>query len=614
MRFTRLSRRALVAATAATLLAATTAAPVQAEETPSGTSYGSTTVLGLDAGSLLDLRLLGEDGWASLDGAAGTGEALTRLVPVASSLLPSLDALAVEQRSTSGEQRTQADAVNLAGASGGLLGGNVGPASLLAAVDGDGARSLLSSVIQDVSVLAGLLGLGDATVQLGSSAGLLTSDAGRSVSIEDLSVLDISALLALVGLDLTDLSIDQLLGLVNGLGLQGLLASTLGIPVGEVGNLDDLVETTVELVNMPVDDVRDLLCASGAAAGGDQASAALLHDTVGGLLPGVSDPLLDLVDDALDPILDPVTGTLPLDELCAATGDIQDLVNQVLDELLDLINDVVDEVTGLLAGAPLVSIAGVDAGVVATAGATVEDSVARVAGEVGAIQIGNLAPLAGLPLDATLGQVTGLVGQLQGTVDGLLGPLGLDGLVDIGLLEKVTSITEDDGAITAVASLTALRVTVNPVDLCALLTSGLYDAVDSVSSLLGDAGVDLSPITSPVTGVLRQVGATIECTSAAAADRASAAALDLSAVTALTEPLTLTAADVSSTSVYGVTAVPQAPGAPAAPGAPQAPAPASPTLPRTGAPAAILILGAAALGGLGIGTRRLLQRAGGTQL
>jgi hypothetical protein len=612
MRFTRLSRRALVAATAATLLAATTTAPVQAEETPSGASYGSTTVLGLDAGSLLDLRLLGEDGWASLDGATGAGEALTRLVPVASSLLPSLDALAVEQRSTSGEQRTQADAVNLAGASGGLLGGNVGPASLLAAVDADGARSLLSSVIEDVSVLAGLVGLGDAAVQLGSSAGLLSSDAGRSVSIEDLSVLDLSALLALVGLDLTDLSIDQLLGLVNGLGLQGLLASTLGIPVGEVGNLDDLVESTVELVNLPVNVVRDRLCASGAAAGGDQASAALLGDLGGGLLPGVTDPILDLVDGVLDPILTPVTGALPLDELCAGIGDIQDLVNQILTELLGLVTDVVDEVTGLLAGAPLVSIAGVDAGVVATAGATVEDSVARAVGEVGAIQIGNLTPLTGLPLDATLGQVTGLVNQLQGTVDGLLAPLGLDDLVDIGLLEEVTSITEDDGVVTAVASLSALRVTVAPLDLCDLLTSGLFAPVDSVSSLLGDAGIDLSPVLSPVTGLLRQVGATISCTSAAGAGEASAAALDLSAVTALTEPLTLTAANVSSTSVYGVTAVPQAPGAPAAPGAPQAPA--SPTLPRTGAPAAILILGAAALGGLGIGTRRLLQRAGGTQL
>jgi hypothetical protein len=132
------------------------------------------------------------------------------------------------------------------------------------------------------------------------------------------------------------------------------------------------------------------------------------------------------------------------------------------------------------------------------------------------------------------------VNQLQGTVDGLLAPLGLDDLVDIGLLEEVTSITEDDGVVTAVASLTALRVTVAPLDLCDLLTSGLFDTVDSVSSLLGDAGIDLSPVLSPVTGLLRQVGATISCTSAAGAGEASAAALDLSAVTALTEPLTLT--------------------------------------------------------------------------
>jgi hypothetical protein len=333
--------------------------------------------------------------------------------------------------------------------------------------------------------------------------------------------------------------------------------------VGEVGNLDDLVETTVDLVNMPVNEVRDILCASGSAAGADEASAALLHDVGGDLLPGVSDPLLDLVDGVLDPVLDPVTGTLPLDELCAATGDLQDLVNQVLDELLGLVTDVVDEITGLLAGAPLVSIAGVDAGVVATAGATVEDSVARVVGEVGAIQVGNLAPLAGLSLDATLDQVTGLVNQLQGTVDGVLAPLGLDDLVDIGLLEEVTSITEDDGVVTAVASISALRVTVNPVDLCGLLTSGLFDTVDSVGSLLADAGIDLDPVLSPVTGVLRQVGATISCGSAAGAGEASAAALDLSAVTALTEPLTLTAASVSSTSVYGVTA--QVPGAPTAP-------------------------------------------------
>jgi hypothetical protein len=78
-------------------------------------------------------------------------------------------------------------------------------------------------------------------------------------------------------------------------------------------------------------------------------------------------------------------------------------------------------------------------------------------------------------------------------------------------------------------------------------------------------------------------------------------------VTALTEPLTLTAVEVAGTSVYGATAVPQAPGAPSTP---QAPTPASPTLPRTGAPAAMLILGAAALGGLGLGARRLLRRAG----
>jgi hypothetical protein len=294
-------------------------------------------------------------------------------------------------------------------------------------------------------------------------------------------------------------------------------------------NLDVLVEATVELVNMPVDEVRDILCASGSAAGSDEASAALLHDVGGDLLPRRQRPAAR--PGRRRPRPDPRPGHRhpPLDELCAATGDIQDLVNQVLDELLDLINDVVDEITGLLAGAPLVSIAGVDAGVVATAGATVEDSVARVAGEVGAIQVGDLDPLAALPLDATLGQVTGLVDQLQGTVDGLLAPLGLDSLVDIGLLEEVTSITEDDGVVTALASLTALRVTVNPVDLCALLTSGLYDTADSVASLLGDADIDLSPVLSPVTRSCARSGATISCTSAAGAGEASAAALDLSA-------------------------------------------------------------------------------------
>jgi hypothetical protein len=579
------------------LVAATVAPPAGAAdlEEPAGASYGSTTVLSLEVGDLLDLRLLGEDGSAAFDGAKATGEALTRLVPIQTSLVD-LGALVIEERSTAGERSRSTDAVNLTGAlpaglPAGLLGGSVGPARLLAAVTGDGAHSSITAVLDQVGVLDGLLAVESADVLLGNVVEPLSSSTARGLRIDRVTVLDLSGLLALVGLELGDLSPEQLLGLVERLGLAAPLADALGITVPEVGDLDGLVGSTADLLRTP-GALADQLCAGVSG----QASAALL----GGGLPG---GLGDLVDG----VVDEVVGLLPegqsLAEVCALGGAaLNTLVEGVVLGLLELLTDVLDGVTGVLAGAPLLSVSDIDAGVRTAAARTVEASSASAPGDVGTITVGNLS-LGALPAGADLAQVNGLVDQVQGTLDGVLAPIGLGGLVDIGLLERTTDVTETDGVVFAVAALTALRATVTPPDICALLTSGLFAAPGSVGALVDELGLglDLGLLTSPVSGLLDQLGSVIGCATAAGGGQASAALLDLSAVTALNQPLTLRVAEVSGTSVYGVTRV-ELPAAPARPDAP-----AAPVLPRTGSSAAVLLLGAAALGALALGGRRLLQ-------
>ena len=116
----------------------------------------------------------------------------------------------------------------------GLLTGTIDPATLRAVVDATGATGTADGAIRDLSVLAGLLALDEATADLGSTAHVGDATAVRGLVIDHLEVLDLTALLEALGLSLGDLPLDVLLDLLDGLGLP--------LPAG-VASLEELTTT-----------------------------------------------------------------------------------------------------------------------------------------------------------------------------------------------------------------------------------------------------------------------------------------------------------------------------------------------------------------------------------
>ena len=554
----RLSR--LVPVVAAGALVAATVGPASAAEPGVGTTTAALEAVGLDVGDLLSLSVLTDSGLADTNPAAGavsTAAAQLNALEVASDTLGIDEQVGILSAESTGAEE-KASSPETALPDNPVIGGTVLPASLSALVGDDGAVSTIGAGVTDLTVLDGILSLTSTELDLGANALTSQADGARALTLDGLTVLDLEALLAGLGIPLADLSVEQILGLVDSLAMLGDLTTTLeglGIPI-DTGTVDGIVAVLGDLEALP----------------------ALVTDT------GTLDTAC--ADDTLDSTLDTLGGLTGDTDVCDDTAATLAGVTTVLDGAdLDTIQELVDSLLGdaleaILAALDGVSLVGLDllqVGATTTATDSIDTSVADIAATIEGLRVGSLE----LPGVDVLGATDAVLGQVNGELDNVLGVVGLDGLVTLSLLEEVTSVTEKDGAIVSDAAFTGLGVDVTP-DLAVLDgIIGELAGLESIGDQLGDLGLTVED--SPLT-VLN------ETLSAAAGED----------VLALADGVSIRTASLgqNSTHVLSATATPAAPAAPAAP-----------QLPNTGSNDTLWLFVAAVAAAGALGIRRLTVRA-----
>ena len=578
----------LVAGGAVVALAAAVAAgpAAQAAASSAGTSQTTTRVLEVDlgsAGSLLALKLVGEEGTATTAGAA-SALARLRTFDITSGTIGALNLSGpVVEATSSGARTVTPPAVDLAAPAGvalpaGLLGGRIVPGTLTAAVDANGARSALGAAVEGLSIAGGLVSAGNLTSNLGATVAATDATGIRGLEAGAINVVDLGALLEGLGIRLPDLPLAAVSDLLGQLGLsvpqlsgtQTLEAAVTDL-TGKVSGLTALVPSLQ--------------------------SAALLGDV---LDPGT----VEDVTDALDPVTAPsdsgssissVVGTLSQQatDLLASVGlsgssTVQDLVNKI-NELTGTLTGALNDALKALDAAPLLSVDGVKVGVQAKAARTVEASLSQVTATVGSIKVGSLPAMPGLDLGAAAGQVSSVLATVQGALDGILSSIdpGLAGIVKVTAFEKTSSVTPAADGTKAVAGLTALTATIAPPATLAQIIQTLTGGT-GIGDLLAGAGLPLPSLDT----AMSQLTTTLGGLNAAGF---SAQALDLGA---LAGGAAIRLGSVSAASTYGAAAA-TVPGQPVPQG----------QLPRTGSEGMPGIAGLAALLlALGIGLPVWTQR------
>lgn len=445
-----------------------------------GTSAASTTVLGLDLGregGLLGLKLLDDVARSTIDSkVAPVAEAFAKLdvVGLASSvgaLNQALPATSFETRTPGGAARVDAPGVDLGGLLPlGLLSGTLDLAKLTSAVDGAGARAGLDGALGDIRAVGGLLSVKGLTTSLASTAGSGLSETVRGVKLDGLDLLDLSALLAGLGIDLADLLPGQLTGLLGGLGL-----SVPGL--GDATAVQALIDSL-------------------------QAQITSLAGQVGAVLTPLTGGAIDALLGTL-----PVAGLVPTSTVTslASITDATAQVNALVDELQGVLAGVLSTVLGTLDGVSLLSVGPSQFGVATTAADTPANSSADVTGVLGAVKIAGLS-LPGLDLGSTAAQVTGLLDTVNTTLGAVLGTVdpGLADLVKVSVLDQVRNVTTANGYTRSEAGITGLTAAITPPAGLAGIVSGLAGqrtAGTSAGSLIGSLGGTV-PVLDTAMGVL----------------------------------------------------------------------------------------------------------------
>ncbi len=473
-------KRLLGSATAAVVLLAgplSGAAQAQAgsdAQTGVGSGKVSSTVLGIDLGSLLNLALLDDEGLSSIDPVNG--------VPAASSVLNPLNltgtllgdkSLAGVTTSTAGAEDAKSSSVDPAVGGiplpvvDGVLNG-----TLSSVVDGDGARSnLLAGIGGDgLSMVGGLVGLGGAsdasTFATKATPGVAGGISG--LNIPSLDLLNLGNLLAGAGSPLESLPLDTLTGLLGPLGIDS-------VPVAGVagGTMDpgDIVESVTSLagaigaLGLPSDLTATDMLTSDQCGAADGALAPLGGLT--GVLPG-----------------------LPVD-LCGTTAALTPVLS-IVTRLVDQLTPILDGVLPALDGLNLLSAQDITAGMQATATDSLDNSVADVVASIGTLNVAGMdTPLTGLDLTQNLAGVSGTInGILNGALGGLLN-------LDVDVLQIDKLVAPDGDYTTAFSSLSALAVNVLPVSPVAQAQAApLPSAVDIVPTGLPGTGGAMADLLS----------------------------------------------------------------------------------------------------------------------
>lgn len=642
-------RRAIAAGALVTLMAAIFATPSNASGASGvGSATGSTTLAAVDAGDLLKLAVVTERSAASIDPANGAPSATESVSPleVVSQTLPALNSLSVppvSTTSTGAPDTKSTQVIDLAALPqpAPVLSGQIAPASLSSLVDADGAHATLSSSLANVAVAGGVAKVDSANVDLGDVAGPTQSTSTRSVTVDGVTVLDLRALLQMVGLDLDKLPLDTLANLIQQLGLLDALNQATGQNFTSAGDIvsalttptitsaQDAVNTAqaaVDTAQAQLDAAQAQLDAAQTTLDNANAELAAANQTLASaesavvsagltdalcLLPvnvgnavcvalaqaqaGVASATTDVANaqaavntaqsavDAAQTVLDQAVATLnaALAALNAALGSLQGVFDG-LANTLDL--------------QPLLRVEGVQVGSVATAADTVANSSALTTGSIGNVKIGGIS-LGGLDVGATLDQVNALAASATQAVDNVLGTISpqLANLVTIDLFKHATNVSQSGPYVNAVAGITGLLATVTPPDVCAVLNDVLTQLPSGLNSL---PGVTLPAL--PVSNVLSTIGSTVNC-SVPGILRAQAI------VPALTTPVTVAAAQANSLASFA--AAPQTTTTTSTsnnPSSPNSPTTTGTPLARTGGENALYLFAGAMLLTVAYATRRAL--------
>src|SRR5438309_1140828 len=419
----RRTRMIAAAATLTALLGAVVGAGSAGATSPTGvgTSKATDTILNValgDAGSLLNVRLLGDDGSANIDPAvAKPSLASSSLTPAAvTSSVAALNKTIAQQsvQSTGASQSSNVPTISLTSPAvaalpaGALLNGSITPAVLTAAVDATGAKAGLNTTLKGLSVVSGLLSAPqDITSNLGANALTGASDGTRGLNIPSLQVLNLGELLQGLGIDPNSLTLGQVSTILDALATR----------VSSGGGLLNGTELQAQVTAIQ-NAVTDLNTAISSASGG-----------VVPTLPANLNTNLTTLG------LGSLTDGVPV-------GDVQNVLDTVNAQLVTLLNAAL----GALTAAPLLEVDNVVAGLTTKAADTVANSVATVSASIGAVKVGNVS-IPGVDLGAAVTQVTDLINnQVLGTISSVL-----KGAVTVKLLDQNKGVTTSNGYTHAVA-------------------------------------------------------------------------------------------------------------------------------------------------------------------
>ena len=601
---TRGWRRFVAAAALVTLVAAIFATPSNASGAQGvGSAGGSSALAALDAGDLLKLRLVGEQSSASIDPANGTPTATETLSPldIVSGTLPALNALSapsVSTTSTGAADHMDTALIDLASLPqpAPLLSGQINPASLDSLVDADGAHAALTSTLTNVAVAGGVAKVDSASLDLGGVAGPTQSTSTRTVTVNGVTLLDLRAVLQMLGLDLNTLPLSVLSDLIQQLELLDALNSATG---QNFTSANDIVAAFSSPAITAAQDAVNTAQATLNTAEADLAAASTQLTAATAAATGL------------------VCSVTPLLPLCVALQDAQDAFNAAqttvnaaeatLNAALATLSSVLGQLQGVLDGiantlelAPLLRIEGVQVGSLATAADSVSSSSATTTGTIGNIKVGGIN-LGGLDVGATVDQVSALVGSAASAVNNVLASISpkLANVVTIELFKHATDVSQSGSYVNAVAGITGVLATVTPPDVCGVLNDVLTQLPVGLNSL---PGVTLPSL--PVSGVLATLGSTLNCS---VPGILQAQAL----IPAITTPITVAAAQANSVASFApaqqTTTTTVTPGA--TPTSPNGPTGTGTPLARTGANDALFLLVGAMLLTVAYATRRTMVAA-----
>lgn len=465
--------RVAAAATALSLVGAMASMGPASAANGVGTSQVSTTVLNASvgaAGSVLGVRLLGDDARSTIDSAVSAApEAYSRLsaLTLTSGLVPALNTVVpappMEAKTPGGLPCDERASVSLtdAGIPTQVASGDVTPAKLCSAVDAAGARANLDTALTQLSAVGGLLSVDSISSKLDTNAAGAQASGDRTVSIDAVSVLDLGALLEGLGIHLADLPV----------GTVSDLLSSLGQPVPGVDPNKSLNDAVTSL-NDAIDS---------------------LQSQSGTLTPEASD--------ALAALLGPVGIGSP---------DAGALVNDAIDSLQGTLAEVLADGLTALDDLVLLKLDGAQVGVVTKATDSVDTSVATVTAKVGAIHVGGIN-VPGVDLASAAQKINETVYGINETLKAALGQISPDlaNLVTVSLFDQVHNVTSSGGYVRSRAGITVLSASIKPpTDLLAL--------VNSIASQvgIGDTISDLGGTVPAVSELMAQLTNTINGTTA----------------------------------------------------------------------------------------------------